>query len=201
MKSNNLVCRGAELTDRSAVSKYIFLTDEYIYPSIAEGYASQKWQELFTLCYGDEENVFYYKNISVIENSGEILGACCIIDGHKRYRFSVKALEGEGDERIINAENGYFQPLFDEAMETDGKIVVNLCIDKRYHRQGLGKMLLEYCIGTAGDCDIYLDVIKSNIGALSLYKSLGFETVKEYSGFSGSDTELPCLQMVKKKSV
>ncbi|CAH1208416.1 Spermine/spermidine acetyltransferase [Paenibacillus auburnensis] len=52
-------------------------------------------------------------------------------------------------------------------------------IDKKYQGRGLGRILLttliEYLVQRFNCSEIYLSIYQDNIGALSLYKKLGFE--------------------------
>jgi ribosomal-protein-alanine acetyltransferase len=64
--------------------------------------------------------------------------------------------------------------------------VLNLGIARHYQRQGLGKQLLEYVINHAKSLSapfIYLEVRRSNIPAINLYKKIDFSQVGERKNY------------------
>lgn len=58
--------------------------------------------------------------------------------------------------------------------------ILNLCLDNRYRRMGLGRRLLEHLLALAMQKnvqEVFLEVRPSNLSALSLYRNCGFEQV------------------------
>ena len=64
----------------------------------------------------------------------------------------------------------------------DGLYIQNLCVDSAHRKKGIGYKLLEHYISKnnpKGSKNICLDVESTNIGAIRLYKKIGFETYDE----------------------
>ncbi len=60
--------------------------------------------------------------------------------------------------------------------------ILNLCVMQSHQRQGLGRQLLQYALTEAKQRKIgiaYLEVRRSNAGAIALYQTLGFRLVGE----------------------
>ena len=64
--------------------------------------------------------------------------------------------------------------------------VLNLCVAERLRRQGIGRGLLLAALGQARDRgirDAFLEVRRSNKGAIALYCEMGFECVGQRRGY------------------
>lgn len=184
--------------DINKISEYIYETDMYIYPTIINDNEKEEWINIISQCFKDEENIFYYKNLLVVEVDNEIQGILCIIQGGKEYHFS-KNINYSNDlvNKIQIVEKGYFKPLIVENLLIEGINIINLCIDEKYRHQGLGQQLLSYCFSLFPNQKCTLDVIKDNIPAVNLYLKNGFIIEKEYDGFSGKKELIKCLKMVR----
>ncbi|MBN1379322.1 MAG: ribosomal protein S18-alanine N-acetyltransferase [Gammaproteobacteria bacterium] len=58
--------------------------------------------------------------------------------------------------------------------------ILNLCVSKTFRGQGLSRSMLEYVFGRAKEMDanfIYLEVRPTNLIAINLYLSFGFEEI------------------------
>ena len=62
-----------------------------------------------------------------------------------------------------------------------GNLISFLFVDPRYYRKGIGSELLRFIMPYAGK-DAWLLTAKSNVPAISLYKSFGFSIVDEFLG-------------------
>jgi ribosomal protein S18 acetylase RimI-like enzyme len=197
MENCNVEYRKAKLEDDiSAIAKYIYLTDPYIYPTICKSPQEKEWVELIRQCYQQDDNLFSWHNIYVALMDGEIIGICCIIPCGIHLKFNEDLeLNSEGSLHMAKAVDGYFAPLLEESAGLSGYNVVNLCIDKNLRGRGLGRGLLQYCLSDRERKLVYLDVIADNFSAISLYKSLEFKIEKEYEGFSGKSEPITCYQM------
>ena len=99
------------------------------------------------------------------------------------------------DERVVGY--GIVSMLADEAH------VLNLCISDKVRGLGLGRELLRHLLETAADRGIdkvYLEVRPSNLAALNLYSSFGFEQVgvrQNYyrADFGREDALVMCAQI------
>jgi len=64
--------------------------------------------------------------------------------------------------------------------------VLNLCVEQAIRRRGIGRKLLLEMLCHARDCgirDAFLEVRRSNKGAISLYHEIGFECVGQRRGY------------------
>lgn len=58
--------------------------------------------------------------------------------------------------------------------------LLNLCVSKNHQRQGIGLLMLQHLLDTGKRAKaerVFLEVRSSNEAALSLYQSMGFETL------------------------
>ena len=110
--------------------------------------------------------------------------------------WSQKAIESE-----LNNENAHFYVLVFEGkvigyggmhIAVDECYIANIAVLPDFQRKGFGKEITLYLISEAVNlnCDfISLEVRPSNITAISMYSSLGFEEVGRRKNFYSSPTE------------
>tara|TARA_B100001559_G_scaffold320161_1_gene331501 strand:- start:4599 stop:5039 length:441 start_codon:yes stop_codon:yes gene_type:complete len=68
--------------------------------------------------------------------------------------------------------------------------IYNLGIKEKYRKQGYGYQLLNFTINSIQTIsNIYVELRKSNLAALNLYKKLGFEIYNERSKYYSMPTE------------
>ncbi|MFT6834436.1 MAG: ribosomal-protein-alanine N-acetyltransferase [Francisellaceae bacterium] len=94
-----------------------------------------------------------------------------LLSAHSRV-WGIFITDSETKLKIIGF--GVITVIFDEAE------ILSMTIDDGYHRKGYGRRLLNFLIRKAkkgGADNIFLEVRISNIGAISLYKSAGFEEI------------------------
>ena len=71
-------------------------------------------------------------------------------------------------------------------MVLDEAHLLNLSVAKDYQKQGLGRYLLEYMVNTAKNnqmANMFLEVRPSNVSAITLYESLGFNEMGVRPGY------------------
>ena len=72
----------------------------------------------------------------------------------------------------------------------DELTIYNLGIKEKYRKQGYGYQLLNFTINSIQTIsNIYVELRKSNLAALNLYKKLGFEIYNERSKYYSMPTE------------
>ena len=199
MQKCNFSCRQALSSDNAeSIAKYLHLTDPYIYPKICFSPTDKSWVELITSCMNTKNNLFSLQNLLVALCNEEIVGVLCVIPCGKKLIFDEGiAIPKDFKDKLAPVIEGYFKPLAEESFSFEGYNITNVCVDSNYRNNGIGSLLLSYCIDLYGSEAIHLDVIASNTPAISLYKRFGFEIVNEYFGYSGDDTELLCYHMVR----
>jgi len=76
--------------------------------------------------------------------------------------------------------------------------LANVAVAKNCRRQGIAAKLLKYCIKRHPEVSrVYLEVEKTNTGAISLYRKFGFKTtgfIKNYYG-NDRDAQRMCLSL------
>lgn len=197
---NNCKFRYAKEDDNiHDIAKYIYLTDSYIYPAIADAYDSPVWEEIIKQCFTTKGSVFYYENIIVVEYLEKIVGILCFLEGGRKYSFleGVTCVEVK-NEKIRIVDNEYFKHLFKETLKIKGINICNVCIESKFQRNGLGTKLLELCIEQHKKQDLYLCVLKENKPAIGLYEKVGFKKIDEYDGFSTTVNKPTCYFMKRK---
>lgn len=99
-------------------------------------------------------------------------------DEEQDYYFEKGAVLVKKDDRYI----GYGQIIIIDSAPT----IVNIGILKEYRGMGYGKALMHYLLKVLKDnaySGVYLKVSESNLPALNLYKSLGFNILKQVHDF------------------
>lgn len=72
------------------------------------------------------------------------------------------------------------------SMKSDECHILNLCVDRPYQRQGLGRRLLEYGLDEAKKRKMgiaYLEVRRSNSRAIALYRNMKFLMIGERKNY------------------
>lgn len=119
------------------------------------------------------------KTISFLQPT-DLAAAYAIETRSHAFPWSEKTFASNQGERYLNyrldvagemAAFAITQVVLDEAT------LFNIAVDPAYQRQGLGRQLLEHVIGeleTRGVLTLWLEVRASNVAAIALYESLGF---------------------------
>ena len=75
------------------------------------------------------------------------------------------------------------------AIAVDGEAdIVNVCVGQKYRRRGVGRSLMRATLDGLKDKGVkvfYLEVRRSNLGAIALYEQLGFVKVGERKKYYG----------------
>jgi ribosomal-protein-alanine N-acetyltransferase len=99
---------------------------------------------------------------------------------------------------VAVAEDGAVMGYYDMWLYSGEGHLLNICVAPEYRRKGLGRMLLEHALataGTAGVHEIYLEVRPSNEAAINLYVKYGFKELEVRRGYyqNGEDALLYLL--------
>lgn len=193
-KEIEITFRKLRLTDDlEKVAELIYNTDPYIFPYEYEGNLDKAKAILVNMIKGD--TLYNYENIYVAISGETIVGMIVAA----RAPLSLKAepmmdcyLKADAvvDGRFKKVYKEYYELLNDEP---DGIYIANVCVDKFFRGQGIGKKMLTAFLR---DDETYnLETVKANESAFALYTSMGFEMQYEYPGF----TAVPCYRMTRKK--
>lgn len=96
------------------------------------------------------------------------------------FPWSEKTLTGNQGERYFNLKmtvNDEIAAFAITQVVLDEATLFNIAVDPAFQRQGLGRTLLEHLISELGQRDVltlWLEVRASNVAAIALYESLGF---------------------------
>lgn len=198
-KSDICVRRAVPTDDVEAIAKYLYLTDEWIYPTLAPACSDAGWVEFIRANLKNESHIFSARRLLVALRGGRVIGVCCSFSGGEHPVFAEHVPRGaEADYRFV--ERHYFCPLFEEGAPQGAVCVSNLCVAPSERGNGVGKTLLGALIGQEPHREIWLDVVADNAPAVGLYKSLGFLPQKQYKGFGGkAHADVLCLRMMRPK--
>lgn len=143
------------------------------------------------------DTIYNYKNIQVAMLSSNIIAMIVSktvpitisIDDMKNSFIKAGVKAGARFNRVFKE---YFKTLEEEKPDI---YFANITIDKKYRNMGVGRTVINSMLNN--NYDINLDVVKNNLPAVALYKSLGFQINHEYPGFTG----VPCYNMTRHKTI
>lgn len=169
------------------IAELIYGTDEYIYPYWFETLENCKNQLPPLLL---EENFFFNVNnlyIALDEQNKKIVGVICVVDKNKNLTYNYEPLREYNEHYKFTVDN-YIMGLIEEVKESEFAYISNVCVNKEYRGQSIGKKLVNHVIEVYTEkCfnEIVLDVLAQNPGAISLYQKVGFEQFTEiFKGFN-----------------
>ena len=123
----------------------------------------------------------------------------CEVFGDPWTREMIEGELARRDAQILIAEDGgevvaflAFEKILDQAA------IEELAVSRRYRRRGVARRMVEQMIASFDDlCSVTLEVRRSNLPAVSLYTSLGFNEVGVRKNYYSHPTE-DALIMTKK---
>ncbi len=99
----------------------------------------------------------------------------------------------ELDEKIV----GYISYTFDEEIAE----MLNFCVDKAMHNNGIGTSLLNYSINEFENLkgsSVILEVNSQNINAIKLYQKMGFKQISKRKAYYSDGNDALVLQKLLK---
>ncbi len=180
------ICKLTLNDNLEEVSRLIYFTDKYIYPTLFNNdinYAIKILTEFIK-----NETIYNYKNIIIAKIDGKIVGLINYLNvfPNNNYEEMLKAYKNAShdiDENFIKVNKDYFEQLKDFKYTH----LVCVSVDENYRRKGIAKMMIDYFDKT----NLTLAAVKSNIGAIKLYEKCGFRYLYDYPGF----LNVPCIEM------
>ena len=188
--------------DPAAIAKYLYLTDDLIYPSLCSSYSDTDWIGFIRANLKNKQHIFAHDHLFVAEQNGQAVAICCLFPYGEPFLF----LENVPKKDLVNYKyvgENYFHPLLDETLHLDGIYISNLCVDLHCRDKGVGKALLRFVIEKFSEHnDIFLDVLEYNRSAVELYKFFGFHVRNKHRGFGDiNQTDVPCLRMIRPRGI
>ncbi|TKI08626.1 ribosomal protein S18-alanine N-acetyltransferase [Martelella alba] len=116
-------------------------------------------------------------------NTADMRAAWHIEQASHAFPWSAKTFADNQGERYLNlklAVDGTLAAFAITQTVLDEATLFNIAVHPDFQRRGLGRALLEHLIGELEQRDIltlWLEVRQSNIAAIALYRSLGFNDV------------------------
>jgi len=107
---------------------------------------------------------------------------CCVADVGRTPGSAAGPLAGVGGTRASRADQGVRPTsvvvgfLVTRPTAPDEREILNLAVDAAHRRKGIARALLRHALA-AVQADWYLEVRRSNVAAIELYQSLGFQQV------------------------
>jgi len=183
------------------VAKLIYDSDDYIY---LDTFGNPKNAQKFLPTIIKKENgLFGHKNINVAidERKKKIVGVVVSTD----EAFSID-IDDVVKNKLPKTFQNVYKHYFEEISNNYGGLVgaayiACICVNKRYQRRGIGKMLLTQIINDYGEKDIYLDVLKNNEVAIGLYEKFGFTKKSEQDGYPYGVNAPRVYTMMRKRSI
>lgn len=188
--------------DAKAIAKYLYLTDDLIYPALCSSYSDAGWIGFIRANLQNEQHVFAREHLFVAEQNARIVAACCAFRCGKPFAF-LENVPQKDFENYKYVDENYFRPLLDETLHLDGIYIGNLCVAPRFRGKGVGKALLRFVIEKYSErADIFLDVLEYNRSAVELYRFFGFSVQQRHPGFGGINrADVSCLRMIRPRGV
>ena len=179
-----------EVDDFSLVARYIYRSDDYIYPAWfgSEEIGARVIAEMIR-----RPTVYRKEHIKVAVSEGRIVGmvVSCVSPLRMTENDLEAAFSAAGlpcDERTHETFEDYYKEMCEER---EGYYVANIFVAEGARRQGVATALLRDAVEGHPLC--FLECVKENVDALRLYLQLGFSVEKEYSGACA----VPCFKMVR----
>ena len=110
-------------------------------------------------------------------------------------------LNSKADKVIGYYENGLLVGFIHISISFDVVDIVNIVVDDKYRRKGIGTKLLNYIILSKDIAEIWLEVRKSNKSAISFYEKNGFSLVRVRSNYYGDEDALIMKRDVNMKDI
>ncbi len=110
----------------------------------------------------------------------EIENTCFTADAWSEDDFLYRLNEKDGAVRFINVvaeENGEVAAYLAAVTVADEMNVDSVAVKPEHRRKGVASKIIDFAINKADASVIMLEVRESNLPAISLYQSLGFEKV------------------------
>ena len=186
---NTVECRKLSLEDDlKQVGRLIYFTDDYVFPYVYDT------PEIGACVHAEmvkRNTIYNHRNITIALVDGTIAGIVVmtkapIAISKKEMISAFDAVGAVRDERFDRVYNEYWRLLQDEP---EGLYIANVCVDKKFRRQGVARALLSSLL--KDDRTYNLETVVANENAFKLYQSLGFVVEYQYAGFTG----VPCYRM------
>ena len=116
-------------------------------------------------------------------------------DAWSRYAFE-REFENRNSRKFVLVKDGRIVGYIIYWVIKDEATIMTFAIDKEFWGRGYGEYLLRDTIKKLGVKKVSLDVRKSNLRAIRLYKRLGFKVVREREGYY-SDGENALLMEIE----
>lgn len=119
------------------------------------------------------------------------------IDKRVESKKFSEALDFFGLLRLIYFEKSLLNKILTTKLDENDLYIGNICISKNNRGKGIGNFLLRNVIEEAKkkNCKrIILDVLKTNVPAINLYKKMGFKIIRERSSYLW---KISIFQMIK----
>lgn len=97
--------------------------------------------------------------------------------------YDYMSLNVGADETYVYLDNLNVVGFIHIQLTCDELSVIDVVVDPRYRRKGIGKELMEYVISKYNHKRIILEVAANNTSAIKFYKSLGFVKFSERKGY------------------
>lgn len=193
--------RYLELTDDlSEVGRLIYHADPYIYPAFFgnEENASVLLKEAIKkglYCF-QKENIF-----GVFIEHRPIAVLCKKQIGKYKWNYNQwKNLFSEFKvvipDSFEHVAKNHFMPMNQDQLQEE-IYIFSVCVSSEFRNKGIGHKMMEHFFSLFEEEKFMLDVLESNLAAISLYKDFDFRITGNYIGYNIIDPRPRCVHMYK----
>lgn len=193
------------IDNKKEIALCLYETDPFIYPE-AFGDDRKDAVDVISKIIGMDGSLFDYCNLFLARYNGQVCGTVCLYSGNSKWdknaiikRIGSDFLPTEArEEGFEHASKGYFELYNREGFPEDTVELVAVCVEEGFRYKGIAKQMLKelFAQDICKNKKIKLTVLKSNIPAISFYKTLDFvETGAEDIGFGQKGQEPKTIEM------
>lgn len=174
------------------VAQLIYETDNYIYPAMSEN----KEQTIKILIEMIKSNTIYnYNNCIIAIQDSQIVGLIVVLkpanstSNYDKWLNSNKMCKHVIENYILKCE---------ENLQHNQISIICVCVKTEYRRQKIATQMLYYLFNMFPNQHFQLDTLKTNLAAINLYKSVGFQIEEEHKGYNRFYQRKPICYNMKK---
>lgn len=211
--ASDMVYSFSTLNDRKdyeAVASILYSIDGNTYKGLFGTENNAK--KVLPLLFEDENSVFYKNNIFIIKDDNRVKAVATFYLSEFPFWQKNLVLKAFANAKILYPEdsievphgesfeksNEYFAGVFCESIGSMNSMVCDLCVNKAYRNQGIGRSLLTNIIKLSEKHkkDIIISTYRNNKVAQHLYNSLGFMVYLSDSDKAGAKHGQEYLKMI-----
>ena len=186
--------------NQTALAELIFDTDSYIYPAMFGN--RENASIVLPLLFYSSDSMFRLENFYIANKDGQIIGLLLWVKGRLNWSpellRTVSLRAGIQPSPYLDLVAREYVDKYAENEKRNVISIINLCVSSEFRGRGVGRTLMQRFIEQHHDSTFELCALAGNMAAVHLYRSLGFEIVERYNGFSIDHKQLDAIVMQRK---